>query len=349
MEPDFDAWQDPAPVPAGPTETVYPDLDFNTPYNTRTKEFYQQRDSIIETGLDNSQNTPRTRRYFEAWTDAARELQTALSAANEQRTEELEAARAELDLMKGRATTAEHRLREHATALAQGSKEFLALQTTSKEQATEIARLNDQVDRMQRTINAKDTQLMNLKYTTPPEPKGGRFSLKPKTFETFHGQKQADIVYTWIQKVERGCWLRAYETGTGDSTEMWASYVINYLRDEAAEWAALTWPNAQDGNIPWLEFKQKFLDNYIPSDAVAQLHKEFDRLCVGTSSIKEFNTRFRGLLMRVRLVSKDNGPALRPVDGKADRETMCHGRASEAPDRPPSPSGGSSKVITPWV
>jgi hypothetical protein len=40
---------------------------------------------------------------------------------------------------------------------------------------------------------------------------------------------------------------------------------------------------AHDGNIPWLDFKTRFLDNYIPSDAVAQLHKEFDRLCAGTA------------------------------------------------------------------
>jgi hypothetical protein len=73
---------------------------------------------------------------------------------------------------------------------------------------------------------------------------------------------------------------------------MWACYVINYVRDEAAEWTALTWRNARDGSIPWLAFKTKFLDNYILSDAVAQLHKKF-------------NSWFRGLHMRVRLASRD--------------------------------------------
>jgi chromosome segregation ATPase len=144
--------------------TIFPELDFATPHRQRDSDFYTRRDKISEHGLADQHNSARTRRYFEAWTDPAQELHSTLSTQSESKTQEAEALQASVELAQNQKTAA------HAT-ITRGSGELATLRSTVDQQRTVIDPQKVQleaalslVEKLQRTINAKDTEIMNLKY-----------------------------------------------------------------------------------------------------------------------------------------------------------------------------------------
>lgn len=167
----------------------------------------------------------------------------------------------------------------------------------------------------------------------------GMFTLKPKSLSEYYGEKNTEKAYAWIEAAERVFVQRAAETLTAGSTERWGAYAIDYLKGHAAEWAHLLWPlstNNIPGEVPsyvvdWHMFKNEFIKQHVPADAIFTLQKQLEDLTI-TSTIRDFNERFRLIRMRLRMATKETPPAQRAGTDAATVEANRMTRAlAEAP------------------
>jgi len=71
------------------------------------------------------------------------------------------------------------------------------------------------------------------------------FTVKPKSIDTFSGEKSIAAVYSWLTTVENAFYRWAKECGTTEWAAAWARYAISYLKGTANEWRSTTWPDAR--------------------------------------------------------------------------------------------------------
>lgn len=104
---------------------------------------------------------------------------------------------------------------------------------------------------------------------------------------------------------------------SSDSTKRWEACAIDYLWGTAAEWAHLLWPLTANNTpvvtptykVDWHSFKQEFIWQHVPADAILVLQRQFKDLALN-GPVRAFNERFRLLRMRLHLATKETPPIL---------------------------------------
>jgi len=284
-------------------------LDYNVPYDRRTQAWVNQRQTIVDRGLTNTAD-PADVEFVEAIRDMAGQLRFEMEGLTMKQNAELEQTRK--DLATAQAQTAfyqevakelEGKMTVQLTMMQEELKASREAYTKTVTALTKTTEANAKVTNdLRKAIDAVRTSTATASGAGPSQTtqRPCTFTVKPKSIDTFSGEKSIAAVYSWLTTVENVFYLRAQECGTAESTATWARYAISYLKGTANEWGSTTWPDART-EIGWTEFKQKFTAEYLPQDALRRVQKDMDNL-MPTSSIARFNDKFREFVNRLHLM-----------------------------------------------
>lgn len=266
-------------------------LNYGMPYGQRSQAWENQRQTIVDRGLTGTA-APADVEFVEAIRDMAGQLKFEMDGLTMKQKEQLERTERDLEAAKSQILFYQEELRTSREAY---TKTLAVLTKTTEANAKVTNDLRKAID-VVRTSTATTTEAGPSRAAQRP----GTFTVKPKSIDTFSGEKTIAAVYSWLTTVENVFYLRAQECGTAESTATWARYAISYLKGTANEWGSTTWPDART-EIDWTEFKKKFTAEYLPNDALRRVQKDMDNL-MPTSSIARFNDKFREFVNRLHLM-----------------------------------------------
>jgi len=284
-------------------------LNYSVPYGQRSQAWENQRQTIVDRGLSGTA-APADVEFVEAIRDMAGQLRFELEgltmkqkAELEQAARDLEVAKSQILFYQGAGKEVESRMTAQLMVLQDELKASREAYTKTLTTLTKTTEANAKVTNdLRKAIDAVRTSAASTSEAGPSRAtqRPGTFTVKPKSIDTFSGEKSIAAVYSWLTTVENVFYLRAQECGTANSTATWARYAISYLKGTANEWGSTTWPDART-EIEWTEFKQKFTAEYLPHDALRRVQKDMDNL-MPTSSIARFNDKFREFVNRLHLM-----------------------------------------------
>jgi len=263
-------------------------LDYNVPYDRRPQAWVNQRQTIVDRGLTNTAD-PADVEFVEAIRDMAGQLRFEMegltmkqNAELEQTRKDLATAQAQTAFYQATAKELEGKMTVQLTMMQEELKASREAYTKTVTALTKTTEANAKVTNdLRKAIDAVRTSTATASGAEPSQTtqRPCTFTVKPKSIDTFSGEKSIAAVYSWLTTVENVFYLRAQECGTADSTATWARYAISYLKGTANEWGSTTWPDART-EISWTEFKQKFTAEYLPQDALRRVQKDMDNLTV---------------------------------------------------------------------
>jgi len=274
-------------------------LDYNVPYDRRSQAWVNQRQIIVDRGLTNMAE-PADVEFVEAIRDMAGQLRFEMEGLTMKQNAELEqtrkdhtTAQAQTAFYQVTAKELEGKMTLQLTMMQEELKASREAYTKTVTALTKIREVTAKVtNNLRKAIDAVRTSTATASGAEPCQTTQWpcTFMVKSKSIDTFSREKSIAAVYSWLTTIENIFYLRAQDSGTADSTAMWARYTISYLKDTAKEWGSTTWPDARM-EISWTEFTQKFTAEYLPQDILRQVQKDMDNL-MPTSSIAWFNDKF---------------------------------------------------------
>ena len=234
-------------------------LNYGVPYGQRSQEWENQRQTIADWGLT-ATAAPADVEFVEAIRDMAGQLKFEMEgltvrqrAQLEQTERDLEAAKSQILFYQGAGKDLEDRMTAQLTVLQDELKASRKAYTKTLAVLTKTTEANAKVTNdLRKAIDVVRTSTATTTEAGPSRAgqRPGTFTVKPKSIDTFSGEKTIAAVYSWLTTVENVFYLRAQECGTVESTTTWARYAISYLKGTANEWGSTTWPDART-EIDW--------------------------------------------------------------------------------------------------